>query len=66
LIIKVTGDSLAVIGSWLLAGYLRFYVIPGGRVASFDLFVQLSILVLAFNIFFLRGMVCMSEELELS
>lgn len=64
LIIKVTGDSLAIIGSWLLAGFLRFYVIPGGRVASFDLFVQLSILVLAFNIFFLSRNGLYVEELE--
>jgi len=64
LIFKVTGDSLAIIASWLLAGFFRFYVIPGGRIASFDLFVQLSILVLAFNIFFLSRNGLYVEELE--
>ncbi len=64
LTIKVIGDSIAIVGSWLLAGFLRFYIIPGGRVASFDLFVQLSILVLAFNCFFLSKNGLYVEELE--
>jgi Undecaprenyl-phosphate glucose phosphotransferase len=64
LALKVTWDSLAVLLSWLLAGYVRFYIIPGGRLASFDLFIQLSILVLTFNIFFLSKNGLYVEELE--
>ncbi|MGE4454435.1 MAG: exopolysaccharide biosynthesis polyprenyl glycosylphosphotransferase [Sphaerochaeta sp.] len=64
LVLKVTGDTLAILGAWFLAGLLRFYVIPGGRVASFSLFVQLSVLVWLFNIFFLSRNDLYVEELE--
>ena len=33
LVLKVVVDMLTVFISWLLAGFLRFYVIPGGRLA---------------------------------
>ena len=64
LVLKVVGDSLAVVGSWLLAGYLRFYVMPEGRVASFDLFVRLSVVVLAMYVFFLSRNNLYEETLE--
>lgn len=66
LTLKVLGDSLAVVLSWLLAGYIRFYIIPGGWTPSFTLFVQLSIVVLAFNIFFISRNGLYIEELEQS
>ncbi|MBI9095411.1 MAG: exopolysaccharide biosynthesis polyprenyl glycosylphosphotransferase [Sphaerochaeta sp.] len=64
LVMKVMGDILAVLASWFLAGYLRFYVIPEGRVASFGLFVQLSVVVVAIYIFFLSRNNLYEEELE--
>ena len=64
LVMKVVGDVLAVLASWLLAGYLRFYMMPEGRVASFGLFVQLSVVVLAMYIFFLSRNNLYEEELE--
>ncbi len=64
LVIKVVGDVLAVLASWLLAGYLRFYVMPEGRIASFGLFVQLSVVVLAMYIFFISRNNLYEEELE--
>lgn len=64
LVMKVVGDVLAVLASWILAGYLRFYVMPEGRVASFGLFVQLSVIVLAMYIFFLSRNNLYEEELE--
>ncbi|MGE4584346.1 MAG: undecaprenyl-phosphate glucose phosphotransferase [Sphaerochaeta sp.] len=64
LALKVGGDSLAIVLAWLLAGYIRFYVLPGGRVASFALFLQLSLLVIIFNIFFLSRNGLYVEELE--
>ena len=64
LVMKVVGDVLAVLTSWFLAGYLRFYVMPEGRVASFGLFVQLSVIVLAMYIFFLSRNNLYEDELE--
>ncbi|NCC64441.1 MAG: hypothetical protein EOM15_07280, partial [Spirochaetia bacterium] len=64
LALKVVGDTLAVVISWLLAGYLRFYVMPEGRVASFGLFVRLSVVVLAMYVFFLSRNNLYEEELE--
>ncbi len=64
LVMKVFGDVLAVLASWFLAGYLRFYVMPEGRVASFGAFVQLSVVVLATYIFFLSRNHLYEEELE--
>lgn len=64
LVLKVLGDTLAVLSAWLLAGYLRFYILPGGRIASFALFIQLSVLVWIFNIFFISRNDLYIEELE--
>ena len=64
LVIKVVGDVFAILASWLLAGFLRFYVMPEGRIASFGLFVQLSGIVLATYIFFLSRNNLYEEELE--
>lgn len=61
---KVVGDSLSVLFAWLLAGFLRFYVIPGGSLDSFAFFLRLSIIVLAFYIFFLSRNNLYIEELE--
>ncbi|MDY0288621.1 MAG: exopolysaccharide biosynthesis polyprenyl glycosylphosphotransferase [Sphaerochaeta sp.] len=61
---KVAGDVLAILSSWFLAGYLRFFVLPEARVASFGLFVQLSGIVLAMYIFFLSRNNLYVEELE--
>ncbi|MDT4761985.1 undecaprenyl-phosphate glucose phosphotransferase [Sphaerochaeta sp. PS] len=64
LFLRVLGDSLAVLASWFLAGYVRFYVMPEGRVASFGLFVQLSVVVLVMYIFFISRKNLYVEELE--
>ncbi|MFA5448516.1 MAG: undecaprenyl-phosphate glucose phosphotransferase [Sphaerochaeta sp.] len=65
LVLKVTVDIVAVLTSWLLAGYLRFYVIPGaGTFNSFILFVQLAIVVLGFNLFFISRNGLYTEDLE--
>lgn len=64
LVLKVVVDMLTVFISWLLAGFLRFYVIPGGRLASFELFIQVSLLVLVFNVFFISRNGLYIEELE--
>ena len=62
--LRVVGDSIAIVASWLLAGYLRFYIIPGGRAPSFGQFVQLSAVVWAFNIFFLSRAGLYVDELD--
>ena len=55
---------MAILLSWLLAGYLRFYVIPGGVKASFTLFLQISVLVVTYTIFFISRNGLYIEDLE--
>lgn len=62
--VKVMGDAIAVAASWILAGYLRFYVVPEGKLSSFELFLQLSPLVVAMYIFFISRNNLYEEELE--
>jgi exopolysaccharide biosynthesis polyprenyl glycosylphosphotransferase len=62
--LRVICDSVAVVASWLLSGFLRFYIIPGGWTPSFNQFVQLSAVVWAFNIFFLSNGGLYVEELD--
>ncbi|AEV28910.1 Undecaprenyl-phosphate glucose phosphotransferase [Sphaerochaeta pleomorpha str. Grapes] len=49
---KIIADSIAILVSWFLAYYLRFYVLPGGRRDSLSLFLSLSVLVLVMFFFF--------------
>lgn len=65
LVIKVVTDIFAVAVSWLLAGYLRFYVIPGGdSFSSFVSYLQLVVFVIIFNLFFISRNGLYSEDLE--
>ncbi|MCK9602266.1 MAG: undecaprenyl-phosphate glucose phosphotransferase, partial [Sphaerochaeta sp.] len=64
LALKLLCDTLAILLSWLLAGYLRFYVIPGGVRASFTLFLQISVLVVAYTLFFISRNGLYVEDLE--
>ena len=64
LALKVFLDSLMILLSWLLAGYLRFYVIPGGMSNDFFIFLRISILVLAYTLFFLSKNGLYEEDLE--
>jgi exopolysaccharide biosynthesis polyprenyl glycosylphosphotransferase len=64
LTLRVIVDSIAVVLSWILAGYIRFYIIPGGWTPSFTLFLQLSIVIWAFNLFFLSRAGLYVEEIE--
>jgi exopolysaccharide biosynthesis polyprenyl glycosylphosphotransferase len=64
LALKLICDTLAILLSWLLAGYLRFYVIPGGVRASFTLFLQISVLVVAYTLFFISRNGLYVEDLE--
>lgn len=65
LALRVVTDIIAVTASWLLAGYLRFNVIPGaGSYRSFILFVKLAVVVVAFNIFFISRNGLYTETLE--
>lgn len=54
----------SVLIAWLIAGFTRFYLIPGGRLASFELFLQLSFLIVIFTIFFISRNDLYVEELE--
>jgi exopolysaccharide biosynthesis polyprenyl glycosylphosphotransferase len=64
LALKLVCDALAILFSWLLAGYLRFYIIPGGVRASFALFVQISVLVVTYTLFFISRNGLYVEDLE--
>ncbi|HOE83854.1 MAG TPA: undecaprenyl-phosphate glucose phosphotransferase, partial [Sphaerochaeta sp.] len=53
LAIRVATDVIAVTASWLLAGFLRFYVIPGGDTfGSFVSYLKLVGYVVLFNLYF--------------
>ena len=62
--VKVVSDTIAVAASWILAGYLRFYIVPEGKLGSFELFLQLVPLVIAMYIFFISRNDLYVEELE--
>ncbi|NBK21186.1 MAG: exopolysaccharide biosynthesis polyprenyl glycosylphosphotransferase [Spirochaetia bacterium] len=62
--IKVVSDAIAVAASWILAGYLRFYIVPEGKLSSFELFLQLVPLIVAMYIFFISRNDLYVEELE--
>lgn len=62
--IKVVADAIAVAASWILAGYLRFYIVPDGKLGSFELFLQLVPLIVAIYIFFISSNNLYVEELE--
>ncbi len=64
LALKLIADTLAILLSWLVAGFLRFYVIPGGVRASFSLFLQISILVVTYTLFFISRNGLYIEDLE--
>lgn len=64
LALKLIGDALAILLSWLLAGYLRFFIIPGGVRASFTMFLQVSILVVSYTLFFISRNGLYIEDLE--
>lgn len=64
LALKLISDALAILLSWLLAGYLRFYVIPGGVKDSFTLFLQISVLVVTYTLFFISRNGLYIEDLE--
>lgn len=52
-ILRIFCDSFCILGSWFLAYYLRFYVLPGGRRDSLPLFLQMSVLVLLMFFYFM-------------
>jgi len=62
--LKVISDAIAVAASWILAGYLRFYIVPEGKLSSFELFLQLVPLIVAMYVFFLSRNDMYVEELE--
>ncbi len=62
--IKVVSDAIAVAVSWILAGFLRFYVVPEGKLSSFNLFLKLVPLIVAMYIFFISRNELYAEELE--
>lgn len=62
--IQVVSDAIAVAASWILAGYLRFYIVPEGKLSSFELFLQLVPLIIAMYIFFISRNDLYVEELE--
>ena len=62
--IKVLSDAIAVAASWILAGYLRFYIVPEGKLSSFELFLQLVPLIIAIYVFFISRNDLYVEELE--
>ncbi len=65
LAIRVATDIVAVTASWLLAGFLRFYVIPGGdSFGSFVSYLRLAGYVVLFNIFFISRNGLYADELE--
>lgn len=64
LVLTVIGDVCAVLASWFLAGYLRFYIMPGGWMDSFSVFIQLAVIVLTIYIFFLSRAGLYEEEME--
>lgn len=64
--VKVFLDTLAVTASWILAGYLRFYIVPEGILSSFELFLQLIPLIVAMYIFFISRNDLYAETLERS
>ncbi len=66
LVLKLCCDSIAIVFSWLLAGTLRFFVLPGGKPADFLLFLRVAILVLLFNIFFISKNGLYKSDLEQS
>jgi exopolysaccharide biosynthesis polyprenyl glycosylphosphotransferase len=51
---RLIADGLIVFGSWMLAFYLRFAVIPGGQGYPLVFFAKLSILIMAVTIAFIR------------
>jgi hypothetical protein len=53
-LIKLVADSIAIIGSWFLAYFLRFYIIPGGVGEPFHIFAPMSLLVWVLYLFFLN------------
>lgn len=64
--IKVVSDAIAVAASWILAGFLRFYVVPEGKLSSFDLFLKLVPLIVAMYIFFISRNDLYVDELDRS
>ncbi len=65
LAMKVLTDVVAVTASWFLAGYLRFFVIPGGDTfGSFVFFLRLVVVVIVFNLYFISRNGLYSEDLE--
>jgi len=62
--IQVISDAIAIAASWILAGYLRFYVVPEGMLGSFKMFLQLVPLIIAMYIFFISRNNLYVEELE--
>jgi exopolysaccharide biosynthesis polyprenyl glycosylphosphotransferase len=47
-------DSIVIVSSWMLAFYLRFAIIPGGRGFPALFFLKLSFLIMFVTIFFIR------------
>ncbi|MGI6490337.1 MAG: undecaprenyl-phosphate glucose phosphotransferase [Sphaerochaeta sp.] len=65
LAIRVATDVIAVTASWLLAGFLRFYVIPGGDTfGSFVSYLKLVGYVVLFNLYFISRNGLYADDLE--
>ena len=64
--IKVVSDAIAVAASWILAGFLRFYVVPEGKLSSFNLFLRLVPLIVVMYIFFISRNDLYVDELDRS
>ncbi|MDD3998284.1 MAG: undecaprenyl-phosphate glucose phosphotransferase [Erysipelotrichaceae bacterium] len=54
-VLRIIFDSIVVFVSWMLAYYLRFYVIPGGVGAPLVQFLWLGLLVVIIFLIFLNG-----------
>ncbi len=64
LIGKLFADVISIACAWLLAGFLRFFVIPGGQQDDFGRFAQFVILTVVYTIFFISRNGLYEEDLE--
>ncbi|MGM0432667.1 MAG: undecaprenyl-phosphate glucose phosphotransferase [Spirochaetota bacterium] len=51
---RFSADAVVVFGSWMLAYFLRFEVIPGGRGTPVFFFLKLDVLITAVTLFFIN------------
>ena len=65
-LLRIIFDSLVVFASWMLAYYLRFYVIPGGIGTPLVQFLWLGVLVVIIFLIFLNGNKLYQDSQELA